>query len=143
MIINTKTIRQSVVDRLLNNTAAGANVFNSKVTPAMAKNLPAVMVYTPNQRAESFDPREHGVRRDLDIQIEVLAKGTTNWADAVDDIMFEIKMVLLTDPTWREQFVSVAGYTELQELSSEGEEPIAMGVLTIQVEIFEALENAS
>jgi len=139
-MINTKDIRNDVVTRLTGNTAVGANVINSKVTPNMMKSLPAICVYTPTQNLESVDPRELGGLRTIDLQIEVLVASSTSWADTLDDIMLEIKTVLYGSASFLDQFENVNGYTEQHTLSDEGEQPVGLGILTLGLELFEAID---
>lgn len=139
-MINTKDIRNDVVTRLTGNTQAGTRVFNSKVTPNMVKNLPAICVYTPQQSLDSVDPRELGGLRTIELQIEVLVASSTSWADTLDDIMFEVKNVLYGSATFVDQFENISGYTEQHTLTDDGEQPIGVGILTINLEAFEAMD---
>lgn len=137
-MISTKVYRDSVVTRITGNTAAGTNVFDSKVTPNLFRNLPAICVYTPSQTGESLDHRNPAFRRTIDIQIEVCVASSTSWSDEVDDIMSAIKTVLLEDSTWLDQFENVPSYIETHSLDDQGEQPLALGQLTFSTEIVEA-----
>ena len=139
-MINTKAIRNDVVARLTGNTGAGNRVFNSKVTPNMMKNLPAICVYTPSQQLTSIDPRELGGLRSIELQIEVLVASSTSWADTVDDIIYEVKNILSGSADFLDQFENIAGYTEQHTISDEGEQPVGIGILTINLELFEAMD---
>lgn len=137
-MINTKTLRNAVVSRLTGNTAAGTNVFNSKVTPNLFTNLPAICVYTPNQAAASLDHRNPAFQRIVDIQIEVNVAHATTWSDTMDDIMFDIKTLLFEDSTFVELFEDINGYSETHSVEDVGEQPMALGQLTIEVTLVEA-----
>jgi hypothetical protein len=141
-MINTKTIRNNTVTALLGQTAAGNNVIAAKITPTMVANLPVVCVFTPSSQSEGLDHRNPAFRRAVSLQIEVAAAATSGWADVVDDIVYDIKTTLFTDATWLADMANIASYTEEQTLEADGEMPIAMSTLTINLELVEC-ENAN
>lgn len=136
-MINTKTIRDGIVSRLTGQTTAGSNVNSSRALPYKVTNLPAISVFTSSMNAESISVVTPAFKRTVDIGIEVIAAANTDWQDVVDDILFTSKTILFTDATWTGQFQSIAGYTEEHDLDDSGEKPIAIGTLTISVEIVE------
>jgi hypothetical protein len=138
-MINTKSIRNDVVDKLKGKTVAGQRVYNSKVTPNMVKNLPAILVYTPSLSFESRDHREYGGLLTIELQIEILVSSATAWADTVDDIIYDIKQELYGDKEFLDKFTNIAGYTEQHTLSDDGEQPIGIGTITFNLELFEAM----
>lgn len=138
MITNTKTLRDAVVSRITGNTAAGNNVFNSKATPNLFEDLPTICVYTPSQTAASLDHRNPAFQRIVDIAIEVNVAASANWSDAMDDIMFDVKTLLFEDSTFVELFEDIGGYTETHQVEDVGEQPMALGELTIEVTLVES-----
>lgn len=138
MITNTKDIRDAVVSRITGVTGAGSNVFNSKVTPNLFTNLPAICVYTPSQTAAALDHRNPAFQRIVDLQIEVNVAAAVDWSDEMDDIMLAIKNALFEDSTFVELFEDIGGYTEQHSVEDAGEQPMALGQLTIEVTLVEA-----
>lgn len=137
-MINNKDIRSGVVSRLNGETNAGTNVFSARVNPLRSGSLPAISVFTTDVNAEGVKPSEPAFRRSLSIVLEVTVADSSTWQDDVDDIIYNIKSILFSDSTWVQQFSDISGYTEQHELSGEGEQPVAVGTLTIDVSIFEA-----
>lgn len=144
-MINTKVIRDSVVSRINGLTVnsvtfvTDTNLFESKVTPNINASLPIISVYTPTQTAESLDHRNPQFKRDIDIQIEVNVASATDWSDQVDDIMVAIKTALYEDATWLDLFEDTPSYDETHQVEDGGEQPLALGQLTITTTIVEII----
>lgn len=136
-MINNKVIRQSVVTQLVGATAAGNNVFNTRIIPNRTANLPSISVYTGAAQAEELDHVDPGFRRTIEIQVECAVAAANNYADTLDDIVYAAKQALFTDNSWYDQFEVVQGYTENYTYEMEGEMPIALGILTIAVQVVE------
>lgn len=141
----SKSIRDSVVSRLINNTAALDRVYSTPIDPNFIGNLPMIGVFTPSVVAEGLIEKDRGdadQRVTTTIEIDVLNGATTNWTDEVDDIITDIKTLLFTDKTWVDQFVDIPTYNEEHSLFENGEKPIATGIVKIQVIYFEDFVTA-
>lgn len=136
-MINNKTIRDGIVTRLTGETAAGTEVYSARILPHKVDTLPAINVYTPSVLAQTVGKVTPAFNRTIDIAIDVVVADSTLWQDIVDDILLDIKTTLFTDETWASQFAIISGYTEEHNLDDQGEKPVAMGTLTITVEIVE------
>lgn len=138
-MINNKTIRLSTVNAIkANANIAASKVHDSKVTPHMFGNLPAVGVYITSSSAEGRDHMDPGFLRSLDINIEVAVSGNNaSYANTMDDLIYEIKEALFSRSNWQDQFENVAGYNETVTLEEGGEQPIALGTLVITCELVE------
>lgn len=136
-MLNNKDIRSSVITKLTGATDAGTKVFNTRIIPNRVANLPSISVYTSAAQAEELDHVDPGFRRTLEIQVECSVAAVNNYADALDDIIYQAKTALFTDNTWYDQFEVVQSYTENYTYEMEGEMPIAIGILTIAVQVVE------
>lgn len=136
---NNKTIRLSAVTAIkAYANIADSHVHNSKITPHLIANLPAVGVYIASSTAEGINHIDPGFTRTFEITIECAVKGTeATYADECDDLLYEIKQALFVSSTWKDNFENIAGYQESIVLEDVGEEAIALATLTIQVQIVE------
>lgn len=111
MIGTLKQIRQSVVDALLNQTAAGARVANADGLPLDVEKYrigPRLTVWTPHYKdAPMVGRRKH--LRTLDIAIQGAIAGDNDQAitDAMDDLSDAVRDVLISE-TWVNQWRAFA-----------------------------------
>lgn len=142
-MLNNKTIRLSTVDALKANTnvtalVANSKIFNSKVTPHLFGNLPAIGVYITGASSSGVNHVTPGFVKTLDITVEIAVSGNTStYANTSDDIIYAVKKALFANTTWYGQFENVAGYREETILDDAGETPVALSTLTITAEIVE------
>lgn len=127
--MNQKDVR-SLTTSLLE-TALSVPVYSSKVTPALIKNLPAVIVFTPNVAANGQSSATAAFTINIDIEIDVLVAANEDWCDTADDLLETIKDTLFTSTQWTQQFVSVEGYTIAYSIVGDTEKPLATATLTI------------
>ena len=138
--MNNKTIRQEAVTRIVAaNTAAGSKVYNSKITPHLLGDLPAVSVYTSAGSAEQIASNNPYFIRTVDLQVEVHVAATITASDTMDDIVNDIKNALFGDSTWLALYTNVEGYTEQYVFDFDGEKPLAQAIITIGIEINEPI----
>ena len=142
-MINNKTIRLATVNALKANAnvtalVANSKIHNSKVTPHMFGNLPAIGVYTLGTASEGVNHVTPGFVKTLDISIEVAVSGNSaTYMDTTDDIIFAIKKALFANTSWSGQFENVSGYREEITIDDAAETPVALSTLTITAEIVE------
>lgn len=141
-MVNNKTIRTLTVNALKANSnvtalVAATKIHNSKVTPHMFGNLPAIGVFITNSAAQGVNHLTPEFVRAIDVNIEVIVSGTEDYMDNTDDIIFAIKRALFGNTVWTGQFENTAGYTEETNLDDAGEKPMALSTLTINCEIVE------
>ena len=94
-------IRQAVVAQLLSVTAAGARVYDSKISPARKGDLPGIVVYTPSEAVDvdtERSPRE--LERSCDLKIAGLVRGAdeAEVSLAMDDLALQIETAMDSDP---------------------------------------------
>ena len=97
-------IRDQVVAMLTGTTAAGANVFPSRVKPYSARNLPAIGVYLNGGGANHEDTSPRRYSRSETLVVEIVAGEMDNADDGrldklLDDIDDQVEAVLLADET--------------------------------------------
>lgn len=142
-MVNNKVIRLATVNALKANSnvttlVANSKIHNSKVTPHMFGNLPAVGVYTVGAASEGVNHITPGFVKTLDISIEVAVSGNSaTYMDTTDDIIFAIKGALFGNTSWSGQFENVSGYREETNLDDAGETPVSLTTLTITCELVE------
>jgi len=142
-VVNNKTIRLNTVNALKANAnvralVANSKIHNSKVTPHLFGNLPAIGVYTLGSASEGVNHITPGFVKTQDISIEVAVSGNSaTYMDTTDDIIYNIKKALFGNTTWTGQFENVNGYTEEHTLEDGGETPVSLTTLTITAELVE------
>ena len=136
------TIRQAIVTLLTGATAAGNNVFDSRVYPVDANSLPGIIVYSNNEATDTdtiSPPRSQ--TRVVSISVEVYAKVTSNVETVVDDLAVEIEQLIGADST----IGGVCKDTVLESteisLTGEGEKPLAVLTLTFEI-LYRVKENS-
>lgn len=96
-----QAIREAVVAALLNQTAAGAHVYESRMAPLNKHELPSIIVYTESEAvtedSKSTAPRE--LDRRLVLAIEVAVRASEDVDDDLDDLAVQIEKALHLDPT--------------------------------------------
>lgn len=144
-LVNNRVIRQVTVDALKANTnvtalVAATKIYNSKVTPHLFGNLPAIGIFTNSTATQGVNHVVPGFVKTLDINVEIAVSGVTSvYMDTADNIIHAVKNALFANTTWHGQFENVAGYTEETILDDQGEQPISLTTLTISCEIVEAI----
>lgn len=142
-MINNKTIRLATVNALKANSnvtalVANSKIHNSKVTPHLYGNLPAIGVYTMGSASEGVNHITPGFVKTLEISIEVAVAGNSaTYMDTTDDIIFAVKGALFSNTSWSGQFENVNGYREEIALDDAAETPVSLTTLTITAEIVE------
>jgi len=136
-------IRNAVTALLLNNTSAGAKVYESRIYPLDDPKLPAILIYTKqesvgDQMSMSKPRTQH---RELHLTIEAYVKANNNIDETADGLALEIEQIIGGDPSINGLVKdTVLDTTEIQ-YSDEGEKPIAVITLTFAV-LYAVKENA-
>jgi hypothetical protein len=131
-----QSIRDAVVAALLDQTAAGARVYNARHLPLRRKELPAVLVRS-GAAGESADDEQTAPRelmRRYDLEICAVVKADDEDIDAtLDDLSLEIEAVMHADPFWGDTVVdSVLVNTEQAEVELDGDRSVGGLVLTYE-----------
>tara|TARA_R100001530_G_scaffold118766_1_gene85896 strand:+ start:46 stop:492 length:447 start_codon:yes stop_codon:yes gene_type:complete len=93
-------IRERVASDLTGLTTTGSNVFQSRVYPLSAGELPGLLIYTNSEESE---PIEQGadrlLERTLRLSIEGYVEAIANSDDTIDTICKEVETALASDRT--------------------------------------------
>lgn len=135
-------IRERVATEVTGLTTTGTNVFQSRVYPLQASNLPGLLIYST---AETSEPIEMGsasrtMNRNLSLVIEGYVKATSNFDDTIDEVCSEVETAL-GGSTVNGLVKDI--YIESTDISyqAEGDQPVAIAIMTWYV-LYESAENA-
>ncbi|MBF0251798.1 MAG: hypothetical protein HQL35_14345 [Alphaproteobacteria bacterium] len=118
--------------RLLNKTAAGARVYRSRTARTDARDLPAILLYAPDETGEPVGAGAPQYAMDVTLAVEVRVNGVADdWDTQAAGLMDEIKQILFTDPAWTARWARAARFQVHQYLDGQGEAVLAGEVLTL------------
>ena len=135
-------LRERAATTLTGLTTTGTKVYQSRVYPLGAANLPGLLIYTKSEDSEAVTMS--GARtllRNLSLVIEGYVKAVSNYDDTVDTIAKEVETAMGNDVTLNG--LAKNSYLESTEIEydGEGEKPVAVVSLTYTVE-YMTKENA-
>lgn len=137
-----KQIREAVKTAITGLTTTGARVYESRVYPMAADNLPGLIVYTIQEAAEPISRLSSGVKymRTLNIAVEAYVKATGTADDTIDQICAEVEAAL-PDAAGVLALVEKIDYigTEIDFFAS-AEKPAFAATMTYQA-VYYTLEN--
>lgn len=105
-----KAIRKKVAEILKGTTDAGDKVFPNASVPAWEEELPAILIYPRSEPAGEYATAPRELERDLDLTIEIVAKGPEvneegdepdekSLEDILDDIAEQVECEMSRDET--------------------------------------------
>lgn len=135
-------LRERAATTLTGLSTTGSKVYQSRVYPLGAANLPGLLIYTKSEDSEAVTMS--GARtllRNLSLVIEGYVKAVSNYDDTVDTIAKEVETAMGNDVTLNG--LAKNSYLESTEIQydGEGEKPVAVVSLTYSVE-YMTKENA-
>ena len=135
-------LRERAATTLTGLSTTGSKVYQSRVYPLGAANLPGLLIYTKSEDSEAVTMS--GARtllRYLSLVIEGYVKAVSNYDDTVDTIAKEVETAMGNDVTLNG--LAKNSYLESTEIEydGEGEKPVAVVSLTYTVE-YMTIENA-
>ena len=126
-----QTIRERVVTDVTGLTTTGSRVFDSRIYPLTSAELPALLVYAPNEEIEYADLKPNRTQlRNLNIVIEAHAKATSSLEDTFDTIAKEVEEAISGDLTMNGTAKDVRLEDIDTDFNSDGQSKA--GVMTIQ-----------
>lgn len=124
-------IREKVGTTLTGLTTTGSNIYESRVYPLEAGNLPALVVYTKNEESEPIVIGTNRLSsRNLSLIVEIYAKTTTNFDDTIDTISKEVEVAIAADTTLDGLTKDIYLESTEIEYNGEGEQPVGYATLT-------------
>lgn len=93
-------IRKGVAALLRGRTSAGQRVFASRVAPFMARELPAIGVYTTEEDADDGETSPRRYTRNPLVVVQIVVESDQDAEDLLDALALEVEQLLLPDPSW-------------------------------------------
>lgn len=136
-------IRQQAVALLkAANTAAGAHVYDSRVSPNSKNKLPALNVYTLLQNGSGTAQAGTAPQFDttVTLSVECVVSQADAWGAALDDLCEQVENALLCNPGFISEFDMVTSYSTAMQAKDEGENPIIKAVMSIGLKYTEQFD---
>lgn len=107
MASQRKIIRKKIQEILKGKTDVGDRILTNQGTPTWDKELPVIIIYPKNESVTMFNQAPRELRKDLEVVLEVIAKGPEilediekpTVEDQLDDILEQIECALSPDQT--------------------------------------------
>ena len=135
-------IRERIATEVTGLTTTGSNVFQSRVYPLQASNLPRLLIYTTSETSEPLDMGRTSrlMGRSLSVNIDAYVKAVSNFDDTVDTVCSEVE-VALGGSTINGLVKDI--YIESTDIDyqSEGDQPLAVATMVWVCE-YETAANA-
>lgn len=130
-----QTIRSNITTTLTGLTTTGSNVFQTRFYPLSENKLPALGIYCKTDTGEYESvTKPRTVQHQAEYSVEIYAKATANVENTIDTITTEVSEALVTDLT-RGGNAKDTKVTDFNfDFNSEGDQPVAVAVLTILVD---------
>lgn len=131
---NRKIIRQQAKASILHcANFAGNNVFTSRSRKLDSHELPAILIYTPDEKVSVFNSSPLEYRRTCTLKIEIAAEGGDDIEDTLDDYAKLVEGALGLHDTLNDSVDYVILLSVESEVTADGEK-IAGGIaLTYEV----------
>lgn len=135
-------IREKVGTTLTGLTTTGSNIYESRVYPLEAGNLPALVVYTKNEESEPIVIGTNRLSsRNLSLIVEIYAKTTSNFDDTIDTISKEVEVAIAADTTLDGLTKDIYLESTEIEYNGEGEQPVGYATLTFLTNYYVQEQN--
>jgi hypothetical protein len=131
-------IREQVATTLTGLATTGSNVFQSRVYPLQANELPALLIYSKEEQVDLDEEyasmgSTRTIARKLSLGIEAVAQGVSNVDDTLDTICKEVEVAMAGDIGVN----SLAGDSYLSSVSivheGEGNKPTTVAKMTYAI----------
>ena len=128
-------LREAVATTLTSLTTTGANVFQARLNPLQASELPALRIYTEGEQVEiqsiGYPARQE---RRIALVVEGVARQSADTEDKLDTISKEVEAALGASlTTWQAGGIARGGVAlESAEIGLSGEGDLDTGVVTMR-----------
>ena len=130
-----KLIRDDITTTLTGLVTTGSKVYQSRVYPITAANLPGIIVYTDSESIEYLTiTRPRTLMRTVTFSVEVYVKGIANYDDTIDTICSEIEQALYTDVTRGGNAKDTIVNSMEVQYEGDGDQPVALAIMQVNVE---------
>lgn len=137
-----RQIREAVATAVTGLATTSTRVFQSRVYPLEAADLPCLMVRTLSEASEPatiHGPRE--LYRVLSLQVVAMARAVSDIDDTLDQICKEVEIALAVDITLGGKCKSVTLTSTTIELTGTSERPVGSATMVFDVDYY-VMENA-
>jgi len=122
-----KDLRNYVTTLLLNATAAGANVYNNKITN--------VLIVFVNEGSSDFSDRDAAFSlENYTLEIAIAVKQNSLFADTLDDLLHEVKTLLFEDTGLR-VIARLSSYSVTKEFVEDADKKLAIANFDLIFEV--------
>ncbi len=128
-----KLIRDQVVSILSGQTDAGTNVYANRQTSLWETELPAILVYTKQETAESRDNSGSQYIRTLHLLVEIKAEATSLVDDALDEIALDVEGLFAANRSLNGTALSSELKSTDITLDSGSEKQTGVAILTYEI----------
>jgi hypothetical protein len=138
-----RQLREAVATVLTGLATTGANVFQSRVYPAQASELPCLLIYTNSEASTVITIQRPGVAdRVLQLQVVAVARVTSDLDDVLDGICKEVETALAMPVAGLAALSKSIALTSTEiELDGTVEKLVGKATMNFEVNYFTA-ENA-
>jgi hypothetical protein len=127
-------LRQAVADRVTNLATTGTRVFQSRVYPLQAADLPGICVFVPAEEAD--EATIHGMSHRLpEVVVAGYASATGTLEDTLDLIAEEVEVALSTPVAVGAKQLQLV-YAGYESELAEGDKPHGVGSTRWRAELF-------
>jgi hypothetical protein len=130
-----RQLREAIGTAVTGLTTTGARVYQSRVYPVQAANLPCLLVYTESEQVRTVSIAGPAIlQRTVRVLIDAVAAAVTDLDDTLDGICNEVEKAMAalnTGVAAKHVFVA----TEL-ELQGTSDQPIGRARMTYEVDYF-------
>jgi len=131
-VLKRAETRDLVRKKLTNKTGAGDRVYDSLPFPTANEDCPCILIYTPQDNAQSSARHASMFSATLSISIEVrVSEKFTTSAATLDRVCEEIEDILLGDQDFLDLFESIASVNTQCAYEDGGELPLSIAIITI------------
>jgi hypothetical protein len=124
-------LRNGTYDKLLAAGLAGGNVYNSKVTPNLINNLPAIMVQNDKVIAKNIGNATPIFSLDVQLQIICIVSMSDAWANDTDQMVTNVLSTLMTDTEWLALWNNIENYLVDYVVVTDQQHPIGVATITL------------
>ena len=127
-------IRNAFLERLMDNTLAQENVYDSRTYPFDDNLLPAIIIFSKDEQIVTRNiGKPLTLTRELKVAVECYVKSENMAHVVIDSMANSIEELILFDPTLSDLCKSCWLDSTSIDLNSDAEKPIAVGTLNFLV----------
>lgn len=144
MTTNRKIIRGEVKKAILHCVNfAGSNVFTSRARKLDSHEMPAILIYTPDEKVSIYNASPREYRRVCTLKIDIAAEGGDEVEDAIDDYAKLVEQAIIDHDTLGGTVDDIALTSVESECLADGEKTVGGISLSFEVTYYERPEESA